>query len=117
MLLGRSAEQRDVRHLLEGAENGQSGALVIVGEPGIGKTSLLESAADRAAAFLGLRTRGTESEAELPFAGLADLLSPISPYLADIPGPQAAALSGALAIGPQTAFDPFTTFLGTLSLL
>ncbi len=117
MLLGRSEEQRRISHLMAGAQRGESGVLLVVGEPGIGKTALLEYAAGRARSWTVLRTRGTETEAELPFAGLAELLAPITSRLGDLPGPQAAALAGALALGPPTALDPFTAYAATLSLM
>jgi DNA-binding CsgD family transcriptional regulator len=117
MLLGREAEQRRVQDLLNAAQAGRSGALVLVGEPGVGKTALLEEAAERAAGFQVLRALGTEAEAELPFAAVFDILRPISGRLSDIPVPQSAALGGALGLGPQVPADPFTTFLGIFSLL
>jgi DNA-binding CsgD family transcriptional regulator len=117
MLLGRSEEQRRISRLMAGAQRGESGVLLVVGEPGIGKTALLEYAAGRARGWTVLRTRGTETEAELPFAGLAELLAPITSWLGDLPEPQASALAGALALGPPTALDPFTTYAATLSLM
>ena len=117
MLLGRSAERRRITRQLTGAAKGESGVLVIVGEPGIGKSTLLDDAAERARTWTVLRTRGTETEAELPFAGLAELLAPITNRLGDLPEPQAKALAGALALGPATALDPFTIYVATLSLM
>src|SRR6266540_2767823 len=117
MLVGRSAERRRLVELLDRARAGESQAAVILGEPGIGKTALLEFCVARAHGFLVLRTRGTESEAELPFAGLTELLRPITRYLGDIPAPQSAALAAAFGVGPQVPSDPFAVFLGTLSLL
>jgi DNA-binding CsgD family transcriptional regulator len=117
MLLGRSTERRQVQELLDGARAGASRALVVIGEPGIGKTALLDFAVAGAHGILVLRARGTESEAALPFAGLADLVRPITRHIGDIPAPQSAALAGALGLGPHTPSDPFTTFLSTFSLL
>jgi DNA-binding CsgD family transcriptional regulator len=99
------------------AQKGESGVLLVVGEPGIGKTALLEYAAGRGRDWTVLRARGTETEAELPFAGLAELLTPIARRISDLPKPQAAALAGALALGPPTAMDPFTAYAATLSLM
>src|SRR5215207_5796155 len=107
MLLGRETEQRRVQDLLDAARAGRSGALVLVGEPGVGKTALLEVAAERAGGFQILRAGGTEAEAELPFAAVFDILRPISARLGDIPDPQSAALGGALGLGPQVPADPF----------
>ena len=76
MLLGRDAEHARLRDLLDRARGGASAALVIRGEPGIGKSALLENAVAAADGMTVLRARGVESESELSFAGLADLLGP-----------------------------------------
>ena len=77
MLIGRGNEQRRIDVLLDAAREGMSAALVLVGEPGIGKTALLEHAASSAAGFRILRARGVQSEAELAFAALLELCRPI----------------------------------------
>ena len=64
-----------------------------------------------------LRARGVESEAEVPFAGLAELLRPALAALDRIPAPQAEALAGALALGPARRGDRFAIGAATLSLL
>jgi hypothetical protein len=64
-----------------------------------------------------LWVRGVESEIELAFSGLAQLLGPVLGRLAAIPGPQAAAVAGALALAPPAPGDPFTVYAATLSLL
>jgi DNA-binding CsgD family transcriptional regulator len=117
MLLGRDPERLALDHLLARARSGQGGVLALVGEPGIGKTVLLEYAAQQAAGMGVLRARGVESEAEIPFAGLSELLRPALRVLDRIPEPQAAALAGALALGPGTAQDRFAVGAATLSLL
>src|SRR4051812_1904495 len=117
MLLGRDEERLALDRLLAEARDGRSGVLALVGEPGIGKTALLDYAADRAAGMRLLRARGIESEAEVPFAGLAELVRPALGALDRIPRPQAAALAGALALGPATAQDRFAIGAATLSLL
>jgi predicted ATPase len=91
--------------------------LALVGEPGIGKTALLDYAAERAGGMRVLRARGVESEAEIPFAGLAELLRPVLTALDSIPPPQASALAGALALAPPSAQDRFAIGAATLSLL
>jgi hypothetical protein len=117
MLVGRDAERARIESLLADARAGRSGALVLRGETGIGKTTLCEFAAASAAAMTVLRARGLDSESDLAFAGLADLLRPVLDRLDAIPEPQAAALAGALAVGPPTARDRFTICAATLSLL
>src|SRR3954451_10098031 len=117
MLLGREAERLALDRLMVGARAGSGGVLALVGEPGIGKTSLLDYAAERAHGMSILRARGVESEAEIPFAGLAELLRPGLSVIDRIPPPQAAALSSALALGPASAQDRFAIGAATLSLL
>src|SRR3954467_3203410 len=132
MLLGRDEERLALDRLLAEARDGRSGVLALVGEPGIGKTALLDYAAAQAARMRvvpargvgcadGLRVvraRGVESEAEVPFAGLAELLAPALGHLDRIPPRQAEALSGALALGPPaTGTERFAVGAATLSLL
>ena len=117
MLLGRRDEQLALDRLFGQAREGHSGVLALVGEPGIGKTALLEHAAECARGMRILRCRGIESETVIPFAGLAELLGPALGALDRIPQPQAAALSGALALGPAGARDRFAIGAATLSLL
>jgi tetratricopeptide (TPR) repeat protein len=117
MLLGRDDERLAIDRLLAQARQGRSGVLALVGEPGIGKTALLEHAARSAEGMRILRARGIQSEAEVPFAGLAELLRPALPAMDRIPRPQASALAGALALEPATARDRFAVGAATLSLL
>ena len=117
MLIGRAHERAQIERLLAGARLGTSGVLVVAGEPGIGKTALLEHAIERAASMGVLRARGVESEAEIPFAGLLALLRPALDRLDDIPPPQAAALRGALGLAPGVERDRFLIGAATLSLL
>lgn len=117
MLLGRKNERLALDRLFAQARDGRSGVLALVGEPGIGKTALLDDAAESAAGMRILRCRGIESEAVIPFAGLAELLGPVLDAIDRIPAPQASALSGALALGPPGARDRFAIGAATLSLL
>src|SRR5437763_8193339 len=103
--------------LLADARLGRSGVLALVGEPGIGKTALLEHAVASAAGMRVLRARGIESEAEVPFGGLLELLRPALGVVDQIPKPQADALGGALALRPARAGDRFAIGAATLSLL
>ena len=117
VLLGREQEQIAIDRLLAEARDGRSGVLAVVGEPGIGKTALLEHTARTASGMRLLRARGVESEARVPFAGLAELLGPAFVAIDSLPAPQARALSGALALGPASAGDRFAIGAATLSLL
>lgn len=104
--------------LLDAAAARRSGALLLVGEPGVGKTSLLEVARERAGSFTCLETRGIEAESHLAYAGLFGLLNPIRDRVADIAEHQATAIGSALAwsSGAATA-DSFLLGAATLSLL
>ena len=77
MVPGRAREIARVDGLLRAARAGRGGTLVIRGEPGIGKTTLLEHATERATGMTVLEARGVESDAELAFAGLFDLFRPL----------------------------------------
>ena len=118
MLLGRERERAMIDALLLEARTGISGTLVILGEAGIGKSALIDETADAASDMLVLRSRGLESESELPFSALADLVHPLLDRLSVIPFPQRDALSAALALEASTGpVDRFAVNAGTLSLL
>ena len=117
MLLGREAECARIEELLAAARLGASSALVIRGEPGIGKSALLDAAASQAGGMTVARARGVESESDLSLAALADLLGPLLERIDALPEAQAAALNGALALGPPAAPDRFAVYAATLSLL
>lgn len=119
MLLGRESERRRLDAVIDQARSGNSAVLVIRGEPGVGKTALLRYATEQAATFrfATLNVRGIESESELPFVNLADLVRPIREVLAVIPPTQAAVLAGALALGPSIPADRFAACAATLSVL
>ncbi len=117
MLLGREREQREIELGLTRARSGTSATLALIGEPGIGKTALLDHAAERAAGMRLLRARGIESEAQIPFASLLELLRPALGVIERIPRPQAVALEGALALRPGRAQERFAVGAATLSLL
>jgi DNA-binding CsgD family transcriptional regulator len=117
MLWGRADEQARLDALLAAARSGASGALVLRGEPGIGKSALLDYAAERAEGMRVLRGAGIESEAELPFAGLHLLLRPVVGRLDALPAPQHRALAGAFGLGSETGGDRFMIGAAVLSLL
>ncbi|MFD7988934.1 ATP-binding protein, partial [Kitasatospora indigofera] len=120
MLYGRGAEQAAIGRLLDEARGGRSGVLVLRGEPGIGKTALLEHAASAAGPdFRVVRATGVEYEAELPFAGLTLLLASGLERLPALPGPQRRALEGAFGLAEESgpAAGRLLTGLATLGLL
>src|SRR5579863_8520670 len=117
MLIGRDRERQRIGAALAQARSGTSATLALVGEPGIGKTVLLGYAAGQAAGMQLLRARGIESEAQIPFGSLLELIRPALVLLDQIPAPQAAALESALALRPGTAQDRFAVGAATLSLL
>ncbi|HLH66716.1 MAG TPA: AAA family ATPase [Solirubrobacteraceae bacterium] len=117
MLVGREPERHAIQLALDRARSGASAILALVGEPGIGKTVLLDHAADMAGGMRVLRARGVESEAQIPFASLLELVRPALELLERIPEPQALALQTALALRPGAARDRFAVGAATLSLL
>ncbi len=103
--------------LLEDAGAGTSGVLVVRGEPGIGKTALLDAFAVRDD-MLVLRGVGIESEAELPFGGLHLLLRPVlAAQLRNLPEPQRQALEGAFGLTLGVYADRMMVGLAVLTLL
>jgi DNA-binding CsgD family transcriptional regulator len=120
VLCGRERERAVIDALLAAARDGRSGVLVVRGEAGIGKSSLLEYAACAAEAVDGmpvLRGVGIESEAGVPFAGLHLLLHGSLDRLSGLPRTQADALRGALGVGNRAGGDRFLVGLAVLSLL
>ncbi|MGH3561410.1 MAG: AAA family ATPase, partial [Mycobacterium sp.] len=117
MLVGREPERQRIARLVAGARLGQSGVLVLRGEPGIGKTALLEDTADCAGDMIVLRTSGSEPEAGLGFSGLHQLLLPALHLIEHIPAPQSDALAVALMLRPGPAPGRFAVGAATLSLL
>src|SRR5580700_4323693 len=117
MLLDRLPERAALSQLLDAARAGRSGVLVVRGEPGIGKTALLEYAIESAAGLRVARVAGVESEMELAFAALQQLCAPMLDKLAGLPDPQRAALGVAFGLTAGAAPDRFLVGLAVLSLL
>jgi AAA ATPase domain len=118
MLYGRDTELARINRLLAQARQGRSHALVLVGEPGVGKSSLLAHALAAADGMRTLRACGVESESELAFATLHQLLRPLLDQLGRRPAPQAQALGAALGLTtPPDGTDRFLVAAGVLSLL
>src|SRR5437879_52877 len=93
MLLGRRGECQVLDRLLADVRIGGSGALVVRGEPGVGKTALLDYAAESASDLRVVRVVGIESEMELAFAALHQLCAPMLDRLERLPRPQRCALA------------------------
>ncbi len=118
-LVGREGEREEIDGLLDRARRGVSGALVVRGEAGMGKTALLGYAAvaARAAEMMVLGVTGVEWESDLAFAGLHGLLWPIVDELEGVPAPQREPLAAALGLAPGEGRDRFLVSAGALSLL
>jgi DNA-binding CsgD family transcriptional regulator len=116
-LTGREAQCRELDQLVAVVCAGQSKALVLRGEQGIGKTGLLEYVAAEAAGCRVERATGVQSELELAFAGLHQLCAPMLGHLDSVPAPQRDALRTALGMSAGSAPDRFIVGLAVLSLL
>ncbi|MEU4829792.1 AAA family ATPase [Streptosporangium sp. NPDC023615] len=118
MFHGRADERAAIDRLVADARRRRSGALVVRGEAGIGKSALLDHAAEAAAGDMRvLRGVGIEAESELPFAGLHLLLRGVADHIDALPDRQARALRGALGTAPAAGGDRFLTGLAVLTLL
>lgn len=118
-LVGRKHECTEIDRVLDGARRGISGALVLRGEAGMGKSALLGYAAEagRTAGMMVLGVTGVEWESDLAFAGLHGLLWPIVGELEGVPEPQREPLAAALGLAPGEGRDRFLVSAGALSLL
>src|SRR4051794_29000323 len=116
-LRGRSHECGVLDRLVQEVSGGRSGALILRGEPGIGKTALLQYAVDSAPGLTVIRSVGVESEMELPFAALHQLCAPMLDRLERLPGPQRDALGTVFGLSAGQAPDRFLVGLAVLSLL
>ncbi len=117
MLFGRERECARLAELLDEARRGHSRALVLRGDPGIGKTALLEYAIESADGFRVLRAVGIESESKLAFSGLHQLLVPVIGALDQVSEAAADALSRCLALAEPGEVNPFLAYAGALQLL
>lgn len=117
MLLGRDSELRAIDQALASARLGRSSRLVIRGEPGIGKTALLDYAVSQAASMRVLAARGVEFEADVPFSGLHELLHPTLRLLDRLPSIHSAALRSSLGLGPRIEADRLIIGAAVLGLI
>ncbi|HEX4718624.1 MAG TPA: ATP-binding protein [Thermoleophilaceae bacterium] len=116
VLRGRRDERGVLDKLLDAAQAGRSGVLVLRGEAGIGKTALLGHAIESASDGTLLRAVGVESEMELPFATLHQLRAPIRDFVDRLPAPQRDALEIIFGVSAGAPPDRFLVALATLSL-
>jgi hypothetical protein len=116
-LHGRDGEQRALSALLANARNSGSGALVIRGPEGIGKSALLIDTVAKAEGMRVLQAAGVESESGLAFSGLHQLVRPLEDMIESLPGPQAAALRGALGLSSDGGDDLFLVGAAALTLI
>ena len=119
-LVGRRRELAVITRLISNAAGGRSGALLIEGPAGIGKTALLDAAAESAGDGLILRGQGSQTEYELPYGGLGQLLWPIREFTVSLPGWQGEALEAAVFGRPggvHAGADTFAVGAAALALL
>jgi DNA-binding CsgD family transcriptional regulator len=115
---GRDHERARFDELLRELRDGRGSALLLRGEPGIGKTALLDELVRRCGVEVTvLRASGVQTEADLAFAALSDLLAPVLDGLAELPPPQADAMRAALALGPPSPGDRLAVCVATVGLL
>ncbi|MEU6036156.1 AAA family ATPase [Actinomadura sp. NPDC047616] len=124
MLYGREAELAEIDRLLADARAGRSGALVVRGEAGIGKSALLEhaehtaaNADDGAPRTRVLRVTGVEAEQDIPFAGLHQLLWPVQERIRALPPVHAQTLQAVLGLCAGVEHRPGDRFAAGLALL
>ncbi|AYF72613.1 helix-turn-helix transcriptional regulator [Nocardia yunnanensis] len=115
-LYGRERELIHLERVLATARSGRGIGLVLHGDPAIGKTALLDAAADRAADFRILRCQGMRTESELRYATLHELLLPVADRLRLLPAPQARALRAVLGLEAGTP-DAFLVGAALVRLL
>ena len=116
-LRGREVECARLDELLIALRSGQSGALVVHGEAGCGKSALLDYVAERSDGCSLDRAVGVQSEMELPFAKLHQLCMPVIDRVDRLPTPQGSALRTAFGLSDGRQPDPFLVGLAVLTLL
>ena len=117
MLVGRESEVATLADAVHEASEARGAAIVVRGEPGIGKTALLDALAARSDDTLILRALGVETETALAYAGLSELLAPALELLPRLPERRRVALEAALGLSDATLVDAFGAYAATLSLL
>ena len=116
-LIDRHRERGLLDRLVDAVRAGESKVLVLRGEPGVGKTVLLDYLTRRAQGCHLLRAAGVQSEMELAFAGLHQLCAPLLVRMDQLPVPQRDALRIAFGLSAGPPPDRFLVSLAVLSLL
>jgi len=116
-LTGRRSECDVLDRLIDAVGAGESRTLVLRGEPGVGKTALLEYVVEQASEFRVVRAAGVQSEMELAFAGLHQLLASMLDRLDGLPAPQSEALRTVFGLAAGRPPDRFFVGLAVLNLL
>jgi DNA-binding CsgD family transcriptional regulator len=116
-LLGRQREREVLDRLLETARGGHGAVLAVYGQPGAGKTAMLDYAVEAGRDFRVVRTVGVQVEMELPYAALQQLCAPILEEMDRLPDPQREALAVAFGLTAGQAPNPFLVGLAVLGLL
>jgi DNA-binding CsgD family transcriptional regulator len=117
VLTGRRQELTLLAEIVEAARHGTAGSLVVRGEPGVGKTALLDELVSATGSASVLRTQGLEVEAPLAFAALHRLLRPVMRLRDQLPAPQARALRVAFGEEDGPTVEPFLVGIATLTML
>src|SRR2546421_1201083 len=116
-LLGRQRERAVLERLLDTARDGHGAVLLVQGDPGVGKTALLEYAVEAGEDFRVVQAAGVEGEMKLDYAALQQLCSPILEFIERLPDPQREALGVAFGLSAGQAPSPFLVGLAVLGLL
>src|SRR3984893_8570283 len=116
-LLGRQRERAVLERLLDTARDGHGAVLVVLGDPGVGKTALLEYAVEAGQDFRVVQAAGVEGEMKLDYAALQQLCSPLLEFIERLPDPQREAFGVAFGLSAGQAPTPFLAGLAVLGLL
>src|SRR3979490_765347 len=116
-LLGRQRERAVLERLLGAARDGHGAVLLVQGDPGVGKTALLEYAVAAGEDFRVVQAAGVEGEMKLDYAALQQLCSPILEFIERLADPQRDALGVAFGLRAGQAPSPFLVGLAALGLL
>jgi DNA-binding CsgD family transcriptional regulator len=117
MLVGREDEQRVLTDVLSSIRAGHSAVTVVRGEPGIGKTALLDWIAGAAAGIRVIRATGVQKEMDFSFGALHQILSPLLDHLGSLPPPQRRALQVVLALDEGPPPDRYLVYLSAMTLI